>query len=60
MIGGLIEGILIILILLALIGLGWDTFVSGIKRGADDVGITPVVQGVIETFRNVTRSVISN
>jgi hypothetical protein len=60
MIGGLIAGILIILILLALIGLGWDTFVSGIKRGADDVGITPVVQGVIETFRNVTRSVISN
>src|SRR5919107_279955 len=36
MIGGLIAGILIILILLALIGLGWDTFVSGIKKIPND------------------------
>jgi hypothetical protein len=60
MIGGLIAGILIIIILLALIGLGWDTFASGIKKGADEVGITPVVQGAIETFRNATRNVVDN
>ena len=55
---GIIAGILIIIILLALIGLGWDTFVSGVKKGADKVGITPVVQGAIETFRNATRNVV--
>jgi hypothetical protein len=57
---GIIAGILIISILLALIGLGWDTFVSGVKKGADKVGITPVVQGAIETFRNATRNVVGN
>ena len=57
---GIIAGILIIIILLALIGLGWDTFVSGVKKGADKVGITPVVQGAIETFRNATRNIVGN
>jgi hypothetical protein len=57
---GIIAGILIIIILLASIGLGWDTFVSGVKKGADKVGITPVVQGAIETFRNATRNVVGN
>jgi hypothetical protein len=57
---GLLAGILIIIILLALIGLGWDTFVSGVKKGADEVGITPVVQGAIEIVENATRNVVSN
>jgi hypothetical protein len=64
MIGGIIAGILIIIFLLALIGLGWDTFVSGVKKGADEVGITPVVQGlangVREIVENATRNIISN
>jgi hypothetical protein len=60
MIGGLIAGILVIIILLALIGLGWDTFASGIRKGADEVGITPVVQGAIETLRNATRNIVGN
>jgi hypothetical protein len=61
---GIIAGILIIIFLLALIGLGWDTFVSGVKKGADKVGITPIVQGLahgtIEIVENATRNVISN
>jgi hypothetical protein len=60
MVGGLIAGILVIIILLALIGLGWNTFVSGIKKGADSVGITPIVQRAIETVRNATRNVVGN
>jgi hypothetical protein len=32
MMGGIIAGILIIIVLLALLGLGWDTFVSGVKK----------------------------
>ena len=38
MIGGIIAGILLIILLLALIGLGWDTVISGVKKGADSVG----------------------
>jgi hypothetical protein len=59
---GIIAGILIIILLLALIGLGWDTVVSGVKKGADKVGITPIVQGFAngarEIVENATRNVI--
>jgi hypothetical protein len=40
MMGSIIAGILIIIVLLALIGLGRNTVVSGVKKGADKVGIT--------------------
>jgi hypothetical protein len=62
--GGIIAGILIIIFLLALIGLGWDSFVSGVKKGADKVGIMPIVQGLAngsrEIFENGTRNIVSN
>jgi hypothetical protein len=49
---------------LALIGLGWDTVVSGVKKGADKVGITPIVQGFAKGAReivvNASRSVVGN
>ncbi len=60
MMGGIIAGILIIIVLLALLGLGWDTFVSGVKKGADKVGITPIVQGTVEIVKNGTRNIVSN
>jgi hypothetical protein len=54
----------IIIFLLALIGLGCDSFVSGVKRGADKVGITPIVQGLAngtrEIVENGTRNIVSN
>jgi hypothetical protein len=58
MMGSIIAGILIIIVLLALLGLGWDTFVSGVKRGADKVGITPIVQRVVEIVENGTRNIV--
>ena len=60
MIGGIIAGILIIIVLLALLGLGWDTFVSGVKKGADKVGLTPIVQGAVQIVENGTRNIVSN
>jgi hypothetical protein len=64
MMGGIIAGILIIIFLLALIGLGWDSFVSGVERGADKVGIMPIVQGLAngtkEIVENGTRNIVSN
>jgi hypothetical protein len=35
-------------------GLGWDTFVSGVRKGADKSGITPIVQGALEIVENGT------
>ena len=60
MMGGIIAGILIIIVLLALLGLGWDTFVSGVRKGADKSGITAIVQGALEIVENGTRNVVSN
>jgi hypothetical protein len=60
MMGGIIAGILIITVLLALLGFGWDTFVSGVKKGADKVGIMPIVQGGVEIVENGTRNIVSN
>ena len=64
MVGFIITGILIIIFLLALLGLGWDTFFSGVKKGADQVGITSIVEsatgGVIEIVENATRDIIDN
>ena len=60
MIGGIIAGILIIIVLLALLGLGWDTFVSGVKKGADKVWLTPIVQGAVQIVENGTRNIVSN
>jgi hypothetical protein len=56
---GIIAGILIIIFLLVLISLEWDTFASGVKKGADKVGITPIVQGLahgaLEIVENATQ-----
>ena len=60
MIGGIFAGISIIIVLLALLGLGWDTFVSGGKKGADKVGLTPIVQGAVQIVENGTRNIVSN
>jgi hypothetical protein len=60
MMGGIIAGILIIIVLLALLGLGLETFFSGVKKGADKVGITPIVQGAVQIVENGTRNIVSN
>jgi hypothetical protein len=52
MIMGIIAGILVIILLLVLIGLGWDTIYSRVKKGADKVGI--------EIFKNATRDIIGS
>jgi hypothetical protein len=48
---------LIIIVLLAILGLGWDTFVSGAKRGADKAGLTPIVQGALQIVENRIASI---
>jgi uncharacterized protein (UPF0333 family) len=64
MVMGIIAGILVIILLLVLIGIGWGTVYSGVKKGADKVGISPIVENfskdAIEIVNNATRDLLGN
>jgi hypothetical protein len=47
---GLLTWVVIAIVILAIIGLGWQTFFSGVWQGAQKVGQNPLVQ-------NITREV---
>jgi hypothetical protein len=36
--------ILVIVFFLAIVGLGWNTFFEGIKKGVDKLGITSIIE----------------
>jgi hypothetical protein len=40
------------IILLAIIGLGWNTFLAGVKKGADKLGLTSVINKAEQSFKN--------
>jgi hypothetical protein len=49
---GLITWIVIAIIILAIIGTGWQAFISGVFKGAKKLGITPSTASI----RNVTEN----
>lgn len=53
---GIVTWIIVIIVFLAILGLGWDTFFSGVKKGADRVGIGPI----LETAINTTTGLVKN
>jgi hypothetical protein len=53
---GLITWIIVIIVFLAILGLGWDTFFSGVRKGADRIGIGPI----LETAINTTTGLVKN
>ena len=61
---GFIVSILVIIFFLAIIGLGFDTFFSGIKKGADKLGITPIMEtaadDAIKIAENASRNFVNN
>jgi hypothetical protein len=61
---GIVTWIIVAITLLAIVGLGWDTFFEGVKKGADKIGITPIVENVIgsaaDIVRNVSQDIVSN
>ncbi len=56
--------ILVIVFFLAILGLGWNTFFEGVKKGADKIGITSIVENVsssgTEIARNASRDIIGS
>ena len=61
---GFIVSILVIFFFLAIIGLGFDTFFSGVKKGADKLGITPIMEtaadDAIKIAENASRNLVNN
>lgn len=56
--------ILVIIFFLAIMGLGWDTFFAGVKKGADKIGITSIVQNAsddaAEIAKNASRDIVGS
>jgi hypothetical protein len=50
---GLITWVVIGVIILAIIGLGWQTFLAGVKKGADKIGLTPIIKNHLEVLRRI-------
>jgi hypothetical protein len=53
---GLVTWIIVIIVFLALLGLGCGTFFSGVSKGADRIGIGPI----LETAINTTTGLVKN
>ena len=60
---GLFVWIIVIIVILAIIGLGWNTFFSGVMKGADKIGITSIVKNATndaaEFAKNASQDIAS-
>jgi hypothetical protein len=59
---GLITWIIVIIVFLAILGLGWDTFFSGVRKGADRIGISSIVENAtnntIGFIKNASQEIV--
>jgi hypothetical protein len=57
---GWIVLILAIIVILALVGLGWDTFFGGVKKGVEKIGNLPEVKNLTNKAKNEFDNLIGN
>ncbi|HEY9399400.1 MAG TPA: hypothetical protein VIP29_05850 [Nitrososphaeraceae archaeon] len=57
---GWIVLILAILVILALVGLGWDTFFGGVKKGVEKIGNLPEVKNLTNKAKSEFDNIIGN
>lgn len=57
---GWIVLILVILVVLALIGLGWDTFFGGVKKGIEKIGNLPEVKNLTNKAKTELDTITGN
>jgi hypothetical protein len=48
-----------IVLFLAVIGLGWETFFTGVLKGVDKIGITPVLKNITDSTKESLQDKIS-
>lgn len=58
--GTIIFVVVAILVVLAIIGLGWQGFFNGVKKGADKLGITSLVTNLTDQLRNELMRTVGN
>jgi hypothetical protein len=49
---GILVLIVVAILFLAVIGLGWNTFLEGVMKGADKVGITSIIENATSGQRD--------
>ena len=49
--------ILVIVFFLAILGLGWNTFFEGIKKGVDKLGITSIIENTTGSATEMYKSI---
>jgi hypothetical protein len=57
---GWIVLILAIMVILALVGLGWNTFFGGVKKGVEKIGNLPEVKNLTNKVKNEFDNLIGN
>jgi hypothetical protein len=57
---GWIVLILAILVILAMVGLGWETFFGGVKKGAEKIGSLPEVKNLTDKAKSEFGNIIGN
>jgi hypothetical protein len=57
---GIITWIIIAVIILAIMGLGWQTFFAGVKKGADKVGLTSIMKNFTDQAKQSFGGVVKN
>ena len=57
---GVLTWIIIGVVILAIIGLGWQTFFSGLWQGAQKVGENPIVQNLTGEAKDEAKDAIGN
>jgi hypothetical protein len=57
---GVITWIVVAVIILAIMGLGWQTFFAGVKRGADKVGLMSIMKNITGQAKQSFGGVVKN
>jgi hypothetical protein len=61
---GILTLIVVAIVFLAIIGLGWNTFFEGVRKGADKVGITSILENATksatEIAKNASRDIVGS
>jgi Tfp pilus assembly protein PilO len=57
---GWIVLILVILVVLAVVGLGWDTFFIGVQKGAEKISNLPEVKNLTDKAKSEFDNIVGN
>ena len=60
LLGFLLLIIIVGVLILAIMGLGWQTFFGGVQKGAEKVGITKAIKNIMNDIQNSLGSIVSN